>query len=372
MKVTILGYNHSVNDKRVLRTVRAISKECEVVYIYRRYPHLLDEERKLEKELINVKFVPIEKKGRGGLSRLLFDKENVSAVLDNDTDIWYFHRVPYLFPLLLFKEGRKRGKRIIYDTHEFFPWHSFANFTRGKPMLDLLRRNWLWGIYRYQIFNSDVVIQVSYSIAMHTEKVLGKFPGIHVVVPNLAMKVDLNEDAWFKKDDRIVYVGGVDRALYVDYIRKLVSELDVSFEYISKSPSQILEKMIPDRVTWYNPMPYEDMMRWLSTAKWSLLTFSHFNNLTYVYSLPNKFFDSLYAGVPVIVHKDFIEMSAWVKKYGVGVVVDDSLDDVLNANYEEIMDALIKNRHKFVWNDYWDNYLLKLVKGEQVKGEVGR
>jgi len=55
-KVLIIGYMHSKYDKRVYRTVQALSKYAKVIYQY------VVKEKESEYEEGNVRYVPIEKK----------------------------------------------------------------------------------------------------------------------------------------------------------------------------------------------------------------------------------------------------------------------------------------------------------------------
>lgn len=91
---------------------------------------------------------------------------------------------------------------------------------------------------------------------------------------------------------------------------------------------------------------------------------------TILFALPNKFFDSISAGTPVIVRDSFVTMSKLVKELGIGVViepedVDKSVEDILRAyeNYEILFENVVKYQDMFVWDEVKEKEFVEFVIG---------
>jgi glycosyltransferase involved in cell wall biosynthesis len=99
----------------------------------------------------------------------------------------------------------------------------------------------------------------------------------------------------------------------------------------------------------------------LSEEAFSLISFNTVNSRSYkndVFSLPNKYYDSIAAETPVIVRNSFVSMAKEVEEKNIGVVIDpndvkDSVQKIENAyeNYEEMMENIKKYKHEFVWTE---------------------
>lgn len=108
-------------------------------------------------------------------------------------------------------------------------------------------------------------------------------------------------------------------------------------------------------------MDYKLMMERISKVKFTLLAFQSRSDPQYpndIYSLPNKFYDSLAAGTPVIIGKRFVSMKKIVEETQTGIVLD-LLEEpkdpslVLNAldSYGCYLDNIRANYNKFVWDN---------------------
>ncbi|HRP83041.1 MAG TPA: glycosyltransferase, partial [Flavobacteriales bacterium] len=79
------------------------------------------------------------------------------------------------------------------------------------------------------------------------------------------------------------------------------------------------EHALEDRVRLMGKMPYARMMDYTRNADLGL-TLDKDTNLNYRFSLPNKLFDYLHAGIPVLA-TDLPEVAAIVRRFVCGVVV---------------------------------------------------
>ena len=81
----------------------------------------------------------------------------------------------------------------------------------------------------------------------------------------------------------------------------------------------VKEHALEDRVRLLGKMPYERMMDFTRNADLGL-TLDKDSNLNYRFSLPNKLFDYLHAGIPVLA-TDLPEVAALVRQYDAGIVI---------------------------------------------------
>ena len=94
-----------------------------------------------------------------------------------------------------------------------------------------------------------------------------------------------------------------------------------SGDIIGNLHREALENKASDRIIFLPRMPWEEMMRYTMScdAGLSLDTDTCINQR---YSLPNKIFDYIAAGIPAIV-SPLPEVSSLIEKYGCGIVLEE-------------------------------------------------
>lgn len=84
------------------------------------------------------------------------------------------------------------------------------------------------------------------------------------------------------------------------------------------------------------PLPHYELASWLREADVGLCLISG-HCLNYRLSLPNKFFDFAFAGVPILV-SDFPEMRTWVRRYNLGTTCADAAPPAIAHALRHILD----------------------------------
>ncbi|KAF2961775.1 glycosyl transferase family 1 [Fervidobacterium sp. 2310opik-2] len=350
-KVLIVGYYHPKNDKRVFRTVEALSKVCNVSYQY-----ISDNENDIHVKN-NIKFIPIlfrinaqDNVLKKALKRIKFDLKVLKVIESEDYDILYMHHFLPMFPLKPFKSAKSKKKMVVYDIHEYHP-ENFLNSLSG--LAKFLKEKIMWKIFEMQLKLADKLIFVSKEMQEDVYEKLG-LDKPYLVVPNYAsISVEPKE-----KRKEISFVGKVTRNIEKEkeILKKLI-EKEFTFKIIGMDSDVFKE--VPHEYTSF--LPYEDMMIELSKSAFSLISYNTVRNENYkndLFALPNKYYDSICAGTPVIVKNTFVSMAKEVEKYGIGVVIDpndveESVKRILNAyeRYDEIMENVRKYKGNFVWDD---------------------
>ncbi len=361
-KVLIVGYYHPKNDKRVFRTVEALSKICAVSYQY-----ISDNENEDIYVENNTKLIPIffrintqENVLKKALKRIKFDLKVLKVIESEEYDILYMHHYLPMFPLKPFKWARLKKKIVVYDIHEYHP-ENFLNSLGG--LAKVLKEKIMWKIFEKQIKLSDKLIFVSKEMKEDVYQKLG-LDKPYLIVPNYAsVLVEPKE-----KRKEISFVGKVTRNIEKEkeILKKL---MDKGFTFKIIGMDSDVFKDIPHEYTSF--LPYENMMIELSKSAFSLISYNTVKNENYkndLFALPNKYYDSICAGTPVIVKNTFVSMAKEVEKYGIGVVIDpsdveDSVERIFNAyeRYDEFMENLRKYKRNFVWDDGKKEEFIKFV-----------
>jgi glycosyltransferase involved in cell wall biosynthesis len=215
---------------------------------------------------------------------------------------------------------RRNGSRLIYDAHE-------VEFHRNRKN-SWLRSAFDWSVEKYVIQSADEIRVVNARIADLYRLV---YPGIESrlrVVSNdhfLPHSIDI-ESISNSELASIVYVGQGVKGRQLEQLAIVTrdSELSVHAFFIGEVPELVID------AGWIiGPRDYENNLVALSKSQRCMMWCCVENIcLSYQLALPNKFFQALAVGMPVIVSKNTY-LSEIVQKYKLGIVFDDLNSDLL-------------------------------------------
>ena len=364
MKILIIGYTHPKYDKRVFRTVKTLAMNHEIIYQYlANNDEVQYKEGNITYLPLSNKIIPEENEIRKLLDRKPFDKKISELVMGLDYNILYMHHFLATKPLEPFKIAKKRGKKVVYDIHEYHPENFLAglNGIAGNIKITIMSH-----IFKKQLELSDLCIFVSEEMVKDVLRNSAISNKKIFLLPNYA-SMSIEPDA-SKKRKEIIYVGKITRQL--DDEKKIVGRLvehGFSFRIIGMDSSEFAD--IPRTYTPF--LPYEEMMEEISKASFSLISYNTVENRKYkndIFALPNKFFDSIAAGTPVIVKESFVSMAKQVRDLGLGVVinplnVEESMQKILDAynNYDTILKNIETHQDEFVWNQSREEEFIRKI-----------
>ncbi|MBK12675.1 MAG: hypothetical protein CL849_04010 [Crocinitomicaceae bacterium] len=261
--------------------------------------------------------------------KALSQEGGVTAVWANDLDT--------LGPAVW--ASRRFGWSIAYDSHE---WFTEAEGLKGRPL-----RKWFWTIWERRCFaRIDRMITVNESIAdAYAQK------GLQVeVVSNVpermasANPMPREELGWPVGKTVLLMQGAYmdrDRGA-LDAVRSMLHLPGIHLALIGAGPehaeaaSLATRIGVADRVHVHERMPYDTLRRCTAAADVGLSldrpTVDNFR-----FSLPNKLFDFLHAGLPVVC-SDLPVAGRFVKENGAGEVASGGQDDASIARH--IADAV--------------------------------
>jgi glycosyltransferase involved in cell wall biosynthesis len=266
-----------------------------------------------------------------------------SLILANDLDT--------LWPARLV--SKLRGIHLVYDTHEFF--------TGVPELMERPRVRAVWEKIERRIFPSlRYVITVNDSIAALYKDLYNKELYVVRNMPPRREKpiaaqpqeagipagkhILLLQGAWINRDR-----GGEEAVQAMAWVQNAVLLVIGSGDVIGDLKHMALADDIKDKVIFMDRQPFEKLIRYTAMADIGL-SLDKDTNINYRYSLPNKLFDYIQAGVPVLA-SPLVEVEKIVTTYQVGRVIPSHQPQEIAA----VINEMLQNPDQL--REYKDNCL---------------
>jgi glycosyltransferase involved in cell wall biosynthesis len=262
---------------------------------------------------------------------LLFAKFDVA--LSNDLDTLTAN----------FLASKFRSKPLVYDSHEYF---TEVPELVNRPRV---RKIWEW-LEKRMLPKLKNAYTVCDSIASAYRE---KYGTPFRVVRNVPFaKPSISDSAKTETKDKVVlYQGavnvhrGLEQAIlamkYLDGARLVIAgDGDIT----PQLKNLVQHEKLEDKVDFLGRLPIDQLAKITTTADLGL-SIEEDVGLNYRFALPNKLFDYIQAGVPVLI-TNLPEMAAIVKEYEIGEITD-SLEPEYLA--EKIKTALIDESKRTAW-----------------------
>lgn len=317
-KAIVSVINDLVTDQRVDRACRALLK-CgyEVNLVGRILPQSLPMmERPYSTHRMKLLFT------QGPIFYLEFQIRLFFFLLFRKSTLVYANDLDTLLPNFLI--SKIKGNPIIYDSHELF--------CEVPELLAHPRKRKTWKRLERWIFPKlDTVITVNQSIAniygheyQKKLKVVRNIPLLRPVTDSIS-----KEELGLPLDKKIIILQGAginmqrgseEAVEAMQYVENAVLLIVGSGDVIDQLKEMRIELGLEDKVIITGKVPYEKLAQYTQNADLGL-SLDKDTNLNYRFSLPNKIFDYIHAGVPVLV-SDLVEISRLVKNYQIGSILD--------------------------------------------------
>ena len=365
MHLTHITLNHLDHDRRLKNQAHsAVSAKYQVLIIALGRAGELKEENALFGDVRRI-FSPFV---HGGPLKFIHYNLHLFFLLWHiRTDILHAHDLWVLPAAALIAAFKKR--KLVYDAHEYY---AGLMIFKKRPVRKLV---WLF-MESLLVKYIDALLTVSEPLA---EKYRQRYPNIsdYRVIRNLpfreqpSLKQAMSFPRPFKhmlvyhghlkpgrglenliramahvENTGLVIIGGGE---LLERIRRLVCELDVSEKVI-----------INDYVS------LESIISTSAQADIGVVLFEK-TSTNYSYALPNKFFEYIMAGLPVLT-SDIETLSGYVQKYDLGRTVDPSDPRLIGKTILEMtgdpeaLQKWRKNAHKASEDLNWDREAEKLLK----------
>lgn len=320
MRIAVLVSNDLSFDQRVKKTCRVLEAAGhEVLLVGRELPESVPYEgpgTATRLKLKNKRGVRFYAELQRALIKWLKGVD-VDAIWANDLDT--------LLPAVVV--GKKKGIRVVYDSHEFF--------TEAAGLTDAPLKRWVWlMIEKYTVPKVGSMITVNSSIA---ENYRSRY-GVHVdVLRNMPELNDIPEVEHRKPFEQygvptnkpILLLQGafmdrdrgtkeaVDSMEFIDDATLVLVGAGIEWE---ESKERLDDPRWKGRLFCIPKLPYEELKKLTASADIGL-SLDKASHINYQLSLPNKLFDFLHVGLPIVA-SPMVEVVKILNQYKVGVVVE--------------------------------------------------
>lgn len=316
-RIIILATNDFATDQRVLKVASVFSQNnFDVLLLGRRGRAAIDVKLPFKSRLMRMVFNSsvlfyAEFNIRAFLY-LLFSK--YSHVLANDTDT----------VLAGFFASKIRSKKFVFDAHELFPEVPELH-NRKFP-------KWFWTKIEDLIFpRLSTSFTVCQSIASYYQNRYGIEMNVVRNIPTRKAQLPKKLDYGDRKI--IFYQGALNKGRGLEWVIAAMPKIENAVLVIigCGDIEQQLKKMVTDqqltsKVFFLGRVLGDELYTYTSSASLGLCLLETVG-LSYYYALPNRVFDYLHAGVPILA-TDFPEIRNIVSNYNTGLLINQ-----YDANY---------------------------------------
>ena len=305
------------HDQRVLKISETLSKMgCDITLIGRKRSIFRWEEIPFKTVLFKMLFE------KGFLFYKFFSLRLFFYLLFHRFDLLVANDLDTLLPNFLVSKIRKIP--LVYDSHEYF---TGVPEIQNRPLV-----KWVWRtIERSLLPGMKYVMTVSKSIARQYESEYGvKISTVRncsrrtdKIVPYRKAELGIPDNALLLilQGTGINIDRGSEELLEAICRTRSVFLLIIgSGDVIGRLKSRSGELKISSRVKFIPVVKWDELIRYTKSAD-AGLSLDKNTNPNYLYSLPNKLFDYISSGIPVIV-SDMPEVSAIVRDTGCGLIID--------------------------------------------------
>ena len=258
---------------------------------------------------------------------LLFHRANL--LLSNDLDTI----LPNYFI------SRLKGQKLIFDSHEYY--------TETPELVNRPRVQRVWKrIEGFTVPKLGKMITVCDSIAdLFREKYGVEVQVIRNIPPRKALPPKGDKTALGLPTDKhllILQGSGINIQRGAEELVQAMSLLDNCFlriigggDVLPILKQMVEELKIADRVRFFPRMPYAQMMSYTQLAELGFCLDKD-TNLNYRFSLPNKLFDFIQAGVPIVA-SHLTEIEKIIRKYDLGLFIENHEPETIAATIREAL-----------------------------------
>ena len=361
MKVVNLVLNSFLNDSRVLKTSKSLISMGYDVQTVAVHESGLEEYERLDD--VRVHRIKLSTKGWSKNKLVQFIKlfEFVFRFVKSyrRVNILHCNDLNGLFVGVCCKLTRPKII-LVYDSHEFA-----INDSPNQSLFSVQVRKWVEGAL---INFSHSVITVSESIARAYSHLYGiPRPSVILNCPHYyeQPKCNLFRERFRIREDQAIflYQGGLGKGRGIELLLEAFSDLDSDKNVLvcmgyGLLESRIQEKSKEQNVIFFHPAVSPDvLLNYTSSADYGV-SFIDDSSFSYRYCLPNKMFEYMMAGLPVLV-SNLPEMKRFVQRECVGIVSDEntvegfrnSVQASLKQDYFRIQKNVFVARKRYCWEE---------------------
>lgn len=357
-KVIVSVINDLVTDQRVAKTCTTLHEAgYDVVLIGRILP---DSPPLLPKPYQQVRMKLLFKKGP--LFYAFFNIRLFFYLLTHRADILHANDLDTLLANHLI--SKLKNKPLVFDSHEYF---TEVPELQHNPVA---KKTWK-AIERFIVPKLTYCITVNQSIALLFKQEYGiDFKVLRNLPPENKMQEKANRHILNLPENKFIILlqgNGINMHRGSEELVAAMQYLDDTFllliigngDVVPQLKKIAAEKNLQTRIQFIGRLPYQELKKYTMAADLGV-TLDKDTNLNYRFSLPNKIFDYIQAGIPVLSSK-LPELERIIKQYGVGELVDEVTPQAIAAKIQQMssnkaqLAEYSKNCEKAAYELTWEN-----------------
>lgn len=257
---------------------------------------------------------------KGPLFYLEYQKRLFFYLLFHKADVLVSNDLDTLLPNFLI--SKIKGATLVYDSHELFCEVPELQSNPIKKNTWKRLERFLFPKLKYVFTVNDSIAKIysdEYKIQL---KVLRNMP---LLANQQQLKQISKKELAIPEDKKIIVLQGaginIDRGAEeaveaMKYVEKAVLLIIGSGDVIDVLHQLVQQFNLQEKVIFIGKVPFEKLLQYTYHADLGL-TLDKDTNVNYKYSLPNKLFDYIHAGVPVL-SSPLVEVRNIIEKYNVG------------------------------------------------------
>lgn len=243
---------------------------------------------------------------------LLFHRADI--ILSNDLDT--------LLPAYLV--SKIKGSTVVYDSHEYFTEAAGLTGRNFQKKIWLFIEEWIFPKIKIKYTVNESIAKI------YSEKYQTKVGVVRNIPPmNRLQNIKTREELGLPITKKIVLLQGA----YIDYDRG-AKEVALAMKYVEDTLFLVIgtgqeiplvkeiikQERLEDKIRVLPKMPFEDLMQYTANVDLGLSVDKPLH-LNYTLSLPNKLFDYIQAGVPLLT-SNLPELARVQKKHNIGLMLE--------------------------------------------------
>ncbi len=363
-RVVVSVINDLVTDQRVNKVCQTlVSIGCDVLLVGRR----LQNSPEMDSREYGYRRMKLFWE-RGPLFYAEFNIRLFCFLLFRKSDMLISNDLDTLLPNYLVSRIRKTP--LVYDSHEYF--------TEVPELVSRKRVQKVWKFIERNLFPKLTdTITVNDSIANLFERDYGIKPTVVRNIPRGLTAIDnITRNSLGLPDNVPILIlqgSGINVQRGVEelieamvYVNDAILLIIGGGDVINKLKEMVEYHKLVSRIIFKPRLPYHEMMKFTSVANLGL-TLDKPLNLNYMYSLPNKLFDYIQAGIPVLSSR-LPELEKIITKYKIGDFIKDhdpvNIAEKINhmLSNQDLMDEWKKNCIFASKELVWENEEKSLIK----------
>lgn len=264
--------------------------------------------------------------------------------------------------------AKKRGIPLIYDSHEIF---CEVPELQNSP---LKKKTW-------EKLEAGIVPKLKYCITVNQsianwfkEKYKIEFKVVRNIPDKINVgKIKTREELKLPVDKKIILLQGAginiqrgaeEAVEAMQWVENAVLYIIGGGDAFESLKFRVESLKLSGKVFFKPKMPPQELYEYTCNADIGL-SLDKDTNINYRFSLPNKVFDYVYAGVPVLA-SPLTEIKSFIEKYKVGICIDNHEPKHIAAKMNEMLSSLQyatwkENTRKAATENSWENEKKVLV-----------